>query len=66
MMIGEMGPAECSRWKGEPKGQEGQELAWVGANDLDKYDMPQADQPLIAPVQAVVQRLAQSVISDGA
>eukprot|EP00884_Botryococcus_braunii_P001344 jgi/Botrbrau1/1120/Bobra.0162s0018.2 len=55
---------ECSKWGGDPQGKEGQEIAWVSANDLDKYDMPQADQPLIGPVQSAVHRLAQTIISE--
>ena len=34
-------------WKGTPAAQEHQALAWVFAKDLDKYDMPAADLPLI-------------------
>lgn len=37
----------CRRWQGQPRPQEGQELAWVRANDLGNYPMPPADLPLI-------------------
>ena len=36
------------RWRGEPKGQEGQNLAWVHPQDLDSYAMPEADIPLVS------------------
>ena len=36
------------RWRGEPKGQEGQHLAWVHPQDLDSYAMPEADIPLVS------------------
>lgn len=37
----------CRVWKGFVTPQEGQEVAWVRAADLDKYPMPPADIPLI-------------------
>ncbi|WP_310621812.1 (deoxy)nucleoside triphosphate pyrophosphohydrolase [Flexibacterium corallicola] len=37
----------CRRWSGTPKGAEGQNLAWVRANKLRTYKMPEADEPLI-------------------
>ncbi|MBU6424762.1 MAG: 8-oxo-dGTP diphosphatase MutT [Rhodospirillales bacterium] len=37
----------CRRWKGEPRGREGQKLAWVAPEDLAEYPMPAADRPLI-------------------
>ncbi|NHO31242.1 8-oxo-dGTP diphosphatase MutT [Acetobacter fallax] len=37
----------CRRWHGTPQGREGQALAWVRADDLEKYPMPPADLPLI-------------------
>ncbi len=38
------------RWQGTPTPKEGQELAWVRANRLRSYPMPEADEPLIAPL----------------
>lgn len=38
------------RWQGIPAPQEGQELAWVKPNRLRDYPMPEADEPLIAPL----------------
>lgn len=38
------------RWQGIPTPQEGQELAWVKPNRLRDYPMPEADEPLIAPL----------------
>ena len=37
----------CRRWDGIVVGNEGQELAWVRANKLRDYPMPEADIPLI-------------------
>ncbi len=37
----------CRNWDGEPAGQENQRLAWVRANALKNYPMPEADIPLI-------------------
>ncbi len=37
----------CRRWKGQAKGLEGQELAWVKPLKLRDYPMPPADVPLI-------------------
>ena len=37
----------CRRWQGEPRGREGQKLAWVAPGDLAEYPMPAADRPLI-------------------
>ncbi|MGB0697247.1 MAG: (deoxy)nucleoside triphosphate pyrophosphohydrolase [Rhodospirillaceae bacterium] len=37
----------CRRWSGQPTPKEGQELAWVRANKLKDYPMPEADLPLI-------------------
>lgn len=37
----------CRKWDGTVQGKEGQELAWVRAQDLNKYPMPPADIPII-------------------
>ena len=37
----------CRRWSGQPKGREGQTLAWVRPAKLAEYPMPPADKPLI-------------------
>ena len=34
-------------WQGEPVGKEGQPLAWVSQNEMEQYDMPAADEPII-------------------
>lgn len=39
-------------WRGEPSGREGQNLAWVAAESLDIYPMPEADLPLIPALRA--------------
>lgn len=37
----------CRSWDGEVAPQEGQDIAWVRASRLQKYDMPPADLPLL-------------------
>ena len=37
----------CRKWDGIVQGKEGQELAWVRAQNLNKYPMPPADIPII-------------------
>ena len=37
----------CRRWEGTVTGNEGQALAWVRANKMRDYPMPEADIPLI-------------------
>ena len=37
----------CRKWDGIVQGKEGQELAWVRAQDLNKSPMPPADIPII-------------------
>jgi 8-oxo-dGTP diphosphatase len=37
----------CRKWQGTPQSREGQKLAWVRANALRDYPMPEADIPLI-------------------
>ncbi|MDE2007826.1 MAG: GNAT family N-acetyltransferase [Rhodospirillales bacterium] len=37
----------CRRWKGIPRGREGQALAWARPEKLSEYQMPPADKPLI-------------------
>lgn len=38
----------CRKWDGIASPKEGQQLAWVHAEDLKSYPMPAADIPLIA------------------
>lgn len=35
-------------WKGNPRGHEGQALAWVAPDKLPRYAMPPADRPVVA------------------
>ena len=37
----------CRTWEGTPKPLEGQTLAWATSDELENYDMPPADIPLI-------------------
>ena len=40
-----------SRWQGEPRGQEGQPLAWVLPSGLDDYEFPEANRAIIERLQ---------------
>ncbi|WP_240775180.1 bifunctional GNAT family N-acetyltransferase/(deoxy)nucleoside triphosphate pyrophosphohydrolase [Neokomagataea tanensis] len=42
------------RWRGQPSGKEGQALAWVKAEDLKRYPMPDPDVPLIPLLQELL------------
>ncbi|MEP4147322.1 MAG: 8-oxo-dGTP diphosphatase MutT [Halioglobus sp.] len=41
-------------FSGEPRGLEGQPMAWVSADELSDYDFPAANKPIVA---AIVQEL---------
>lgn len=38
----------CRKWKGTPRAIEHQAIRWVRAGELRTFDMPPADEPLIA------------------
>ncbi|MDQ3493974.1 MAG: 8-oxo-dGTP diphosphatase MutT, partial [Pseudomonadota bacterium] len=40
-----------TNWRGTPKGREGQALAWVAPDKLQRYAMPPADRPVVAALQ---------------
>lgn len=42
----------CRKWDGFVKPAEGQEVKWVRVRDLRKYEMPPADLPLVAMIEA--------------
>ena len=44
----------CRRWEGIVTAQEGQRLAWVRPNRLRDYQMPPADEPLIAHLMTLL------------
>ncbi|MEJ5863137.1 Nudix family hydrolase [Pseudomonas farsensis] len=39
---------EVSAFSGEPRGVEGQPLAWVAPRELGQYDFPEANKPIVA------------------
>ena len=41
----------CRNWQGKIQPQEGQTIAWVPLDELEQYDMPPADIPLIPLLQ---------------
>lgn len=41
-----------SAWSGEPRGLEGQPLAWVLPHALSDYEFPAANAPIVAQLQA--------------
>lgn len=44
----------CRKYEGIPMPREGQTLKWVRAKDLRDYSMPEADLPLISPLQDIL------------
>ena len=44
----------CRRWQGMVTAREGQRLAWVRAERLDRYAMPPADKPLISVLKELL------------
>ena len=44
----------CRRWWGMAHAKEGQVLKWVRAANLRDYPMPEADLPLISPLQELL------------
>ena len=40
-----------SRWKGAPRGREGQALTWVQPEQLSRYSMPSADLPVVGALR---------------
>ena len=53
----------CTEWQGQPRGAEGQQVAWVSAEQLaeeGRYEMPPADLPLLPPVLEAMQRHQQA------
>lgn len=44
----------CRAWQGEPRGQEGQRLAWATAAELETYPMPPADDPLLPAIRTLL------------
>ena len=45
---------ECRRWSGDAVAREGQALRWVHPRTLHNLPMPPADEPLIAPLVALL------------
>uniref|UniRef100_A0A061RXR8 Acetyltransferase n=1 Tax=Tetraselmis sp. GSL018 TaxID=582737 RepID=A0A061RXR8_9CHLO len=56
---------ECTRWEGEPVGAEGQRLCWADPEELGRFDMPEADIPLVGPVRSAALRRRRGVPVDG-
>ena len=48
----------CRQWSGDVAAQEGQALAWVKSDELARYDMPSADEPLKESLAVCCQVLA--------
>lgn len=40
----------CSRWKGDAKALEHDEIRWVSPSDIGKYSVPEADYPIIEQI----------------
>lgn len=48
----------CHAWQGEPKALEHEDLAWVHADSLNTYEMPEADEPFIDALQSYLKTIA--------
>ena len=48
-------------FEGEPEGMEGQRFTWCAVSELASYPMPDADEPLVAPLKAFLE--ARSAVS---
>ena len=44
----------CRKWKGTPRGRDGQRLRWETTAGLFRLDMPPADRPLIGLLAALI------------
>ena len=44
-------------WSGAPIGAEGQQLRWVTADEIDDFDMPPADVPMVPALRAKLAEL---------
>ncbi len=58
-----MSAAVCTRWSGEVKGNEGQEIEWCSMAELRRKEMPPGDVPLVDAVERAVHQHAQSFLS---
>jgi 8-oxo-dGTP diphosphatase len=44
----------CRKWRGSPRGHDGQRLRWETPSGLFRLDMPPADRPLIGLLAALI------------
>ena len=44
-----------SAWRGEPRGLEGQPLAWVSISSLNAYEFPVANEPIVKQLQDLIE-----------
>ena len=42
---------EVHKFEGMPVGREGQLLKWVGLDELDSYEFPAANKPILAAIK---------------
>lgn len=58
---------EVTQWQGEASGCEGQPVKWVEPSDIDSYDFPDANAPIINAVRLPkLLKLLKPVATDGA
>ena len=46
----------CTKWKGVPEGRENQRLVWATREELETYEMPPADYPLLPALRELLQQ----------
>jgi len=54
------------RWKGTPRGREGQAVTWVDPSKLGRYSMPPADLPVVAALRQADRYLITPDLGEGA
>ncbi|EIE22741.1 hypothetical protein COCSUDRAFT_36833 [Coccomyxa subellipsoidea C-169] len=54
---------ECTRWRGEVSGKEGQEVEWCSVAEIRRRDLPPADLPLVDAVERAAHLHAQTALS---
>jgi len=58
----------CTEWEGEPRGVEGQQLQWLGPDELEleRLPMPPAAYPLLPPVAEARRRHKRGAVAGAA
>ena len=52
--------SECTKWRGEVSGKEGQDVEWCSVAEIRRRDLPPADLPLVDAVERAAHLHAQT------